>query len=360
MSNPDPDFLDPFDDCPWLPARDLLARLNFQSPPPASVSDAETRGRLWELLYALSARRIFFYNTNHLSDREFYIWLHETWLPEETADIPPQAEFNCHVDVADGGNASTTWLRYYADAEERSEWALDFPEETLPEHVDPAHDRDRWLPESPKPPPTSEESPWMADENEEDDPLGLHAVDREIREQKSRAAAAANNEDADEQDKRNTERPPAEGNLADELACEPDSWRRPLDELSRQGVVLLPPDELTDESLPSKVWELLHELACRGFFVLHSDHLNDRELYAALWRDSLREPAMLPGRCRNGGWFHDFTGSGSEEHTALWLRYYASDEDRARFAKEDWFRGPLPPRETPPCHRDWRLPKGPF
>ena len=43
----------------------------------------------------------------------------------------------------------------------------------------------------------------------------------------------------------------------------------------------------------------------------------------------------------------------------LWLRYYASDEDRAEHVK-DWPNDSIPPKEKPPFNRDWRLPKGPF
>src|SRR5205814_3724392 len=80
------------------------------------------------------------------------------------------------------------------------------------------------------------------------------------------------------------------------------------------------------------LWELLHNLALRGFYILHTDHLNDRELYAALWERGLRDPAHLPGRNPRGGWFHDFLGSWGEDDMQLWLRYYASDEDRAKHA----------------------------
>jgi len=67
----------------------------------------------------------------------------------------------------------------------------------------------------------------------------------------------------------------------------------------------------------------------------------------------------LPGKCRTGGWFHDFIGSGSEEDIQISLRYYDSDEERARHAI-DWPDIPLPPKEPRPYNRDWRLPKGPF
>lgn len=365
MSDEFPEFLDPCEDCEWMTARDLLARQGFVSPAPETVEDADVRGRLWELLYALAARRIYFSGTDHLSDREFYVWLHEHWLPEETADIPPEAEINTRVDASGSDSGSDTWLKYYATEDIRREFQVEFPDDPMPPHEDPPHDRDRWMPEPPLPETgveAGDEADWMADENEEDDPLGLGAVDREIREGKARAAAESGStaEDAPFLFPEPGMPSPEDRPSAELAACEPGDWRRPLDVLNRQGVVLPPPDELTDESLPAKVWELLHELACRGFYVLHSDHLSDRELYAALWKDSLREPAMLPGRCRNGGWFHDFTGSGSPEHTQLWLRYYATDEERARYAREEWFTGSMPPHEQPPHGRDWRLPKGPF
>lgn len=43
----------------------------------------------------------------------------------------------------------------------------------------------------------------------------------------------------------------------------------------------------------------------------------------------------------------------------LWLRFHATDAERAKHAQE-WPKFPLPPKESPPARRDWRLPKGPF
>ncbi len=93
--------------------------------------------------------------------------------------------------------------------------------------------------------------------------------------------------------------------------------------------------------------------------MLHTDHLTDRELYVALWKDSLREPAMLPGRSMTAAWYHDFIGSGNNADEELHLRYYANDEQRAK-ALRDNSRMTLPPKETPVAQRDWRLPKGPL
>lgn len=43
----------------------------------------------------------------------------------------------------------------------------------------------------------------------------------------------------------------------------------------------------------------------------------------------------------------------------LWLRYYATDAERAKHAKE-YPKDTIPPKEKPISNRDWRLPKGPF
>jgi hypothetical protein len=74
---------------------------------------------------------------------------------------------------------------------------------------------------------------------------------------------------------------------------------------------------------------------------------------------SLNRPAHLPGRSLRGGWFHDLLGSLGEEDMRLWLRYFASDEERAKHAA-DWPKDAMPPKERRPFSRDWRLPKGPF
>jgi hypothetical protein len=339
---PDPvDFIDPFDDCTWLPARELFRRLGFEPPPSSALDEFKLRGWLWQFIYALAGRRFFLHHTDHLCDRALYLWLHEKWFPEDVADIPPEAELNCRVEVTGVGAESDEmiWLRHFAAEADRRQWALDFGEEGLPPHEDPPHDRDRWLPKPPAiPPDTSDADLFPAEDDPADDsdPLGLEAVDAEIR-----AELGIENLSG-----------PADGEP-------PEVWQRPIDQLPAGGANLLPPDELTDDTLEPKLWELLHNLACRGFYVLHTDHLNNRELYTELWRSGLREQALLPGKSNTGGWYHDPIGSGSPTDAQIWLRFYATDEQRARHARE-WPEAPMPAKEKPAHNRDWRLPKGPF
>lgn len=350
-----PKVFDPAEDCGSCSPRAIFTRFGYATLPPAELDDRQLPGRLWELLYAAAARRFFFCFTNHLSDRDLYTLLWEQWLDEPTADIPLEAETNTTTFVSEFNAGGLTHeeirLRYYAEEADRTPLA---PGEIVPPHEDPPFDRDRFLPTPPIP--LEAQAGWLPGDddppeetNDEADPLGLAGVDREI----AAAKSEANPDDA---------APFASPNPALEpqlRASEPENWTPPAQQLAEQNIPLLPPAEITDETLTPILWELLHNLALRGFYVLHSDHLSDHELYAELWERGLRDPAHLPGRNPRGGWFHDFLGSCGEDDTRLWLRYYASDGDRAKHAKE-YPKDKLPPKEKPPCNRDWRLPKGPF
>ncbi len=225
------------------------------------------------------------------------------------------------------------------------------PDFVFPPHEDPPHDRDRFLPTAPIP--LEAQAGWLPGDDDpaeeaEPDALGLSEVDREI--------AAAKSESIPDFPPIDTSDAALETKLQ---AMEPENWTPPAEQLAKHNIPLLPPAEITDETLAPILWELLHNLSLRGFYVLHTDHLSDHELYVELWERGLRDPAHLPGRNPRGGWFHDFLGSWGENEMQLWLRYYASDEERAKHANE-WPKDPIPPKEKPAFNRDWRLPKGPF
>ncbi len=355
MLNDTPEFIDPAEDCSWRSRRQIFARYGFAVLRPSEMDDRQLPGRLWELLYAAAARRFFFCSTDHLSDRDFYTLIWEHWLDKPTADIPPEAETNTTSIISEfnarGMTHEEIWLRYYADEDDERLWHSTDPDFVFPPHEDPPYDRDRFLPVPPIP--LEAHAGWLPGdddppEDDETDPLGLANVDREI--------AAANAESL--QDDAPFD-PPNSALEAKLRAAEPENWTPPAQQLAAENIPLLPPAEVTEETLTPILWELLHNLALRGFYVLHTYHLSDRELYAELWERGLRDPAYLPGRNPRGGWFHDFLGSWGEDEMQLWLRYYASDEERAKHAK-DWPKDSVPPKEKPAFNRDWRLPKGPF
>ena len=271
---------DSFDDAEWMPSREILIKYGFTPLRPAWVGGEHLRGRLWELIYALAGRRIYLQCSDHLDDRALYAWL-DTFLDEDCADCPLEAEMNYRVDVSDYTNGSDagvqTWLRFFADEKERAEWQRHSPDDPMPPREKPAHDRDRFLPEPPMPPPA-----WTPPDSD-DPPFDAPApadVDREIRIEKLKdeIAEAAGSEMLAS---KLSDLPPAieEAFLEQVRDLERDGWQRPMDELTKHNAAPLPPEELTDEALPPHLWNLLHHLACRGFYVLHTDHLSDRALY---------------------------------------------------------------------------------
>jgi hypothetical protein len=112
------------------------------------------------------------------------------------------------------------------------------------------------------------------------------------------------------------------------------------------------PDALSDEDLHEILGNVIGKLYGRRIVLDFTDHLSDRELYCLIFRD------ILPAREKKIDWpanyLHwDCTGpSGDPE---VWLRYYASDEERQDWSEQ--YRQPLPPQATPPYPR--RLPREP-
>ena len=139
------------------------------------------------------------------------------------------------------------------------------------------------------------------------------------------------------------------------VAFEEADWVPPFDLLVKGGVSLPPPDELDDSQLTAKLWEVIQGLALLGAYLHNTDHLSDRELYEYLWTDALREPAVLQPTDPDFAYHFDLIGSGSEEDTRLYLKYYADEKERRSWAKE-WPEDILPDHEQPPFDRDRQLP----
>jgi hypothetical protein len=194
-------------------------------------------------------------------------------------------------------------------------------------------------------------------EHDENDPLGLEEVDRQIRIEKLRQEIGeVTGGEMTEGHVGNADSRTTEAFLDHVLALETHGSVRPLDILmEKDGLQLPPPDSLDADALHTTLWELIRAMAKRRLVLHNTNHLSDRELYAYLLEEGLREEMMgfgLPfGNCHL-----DLIGSGSEEDIELNLRYYADDKERAWWA-EGWPDDPLPPREKPPYDRDRQLPK---
>ncbi|HEU4435428.1 MAG TPA: hypothetical protein VFR51_18730 [Pyrinomonadaceae bacterium] len=129
--------------------------------------------------------------------------------------------------------------------------------------------------------------------------------------------------------------------------------------LENSGLEIPPPDLLDEASLTAKLREIVERMASLGAYVLHTNHLTDRELYCYLYADGLREEAVLFPENPSYAYMIDLTGSGSDTDNQTYLKYYADDEHRRRWA-QDWPDDPMPEHEEPPFDRDRFLPQSPL
>ncbi len=372
----------PYEDAPWRGVTEMLAEQGFIPVPSAQVSKYELRGRLWELIYALAGKRLFFFHTDHLSDREFYNWLEQNWLPCQAADLPPGSEWNCHVDVSESGtsaiSAERLALRYYADEATRATWQREHPDQSIPAHQPLPYRRDQTLPRPHAPitqawplpgfasdigeldllvSPQDEDFDVTDEEDDEEDftdesdPLGLAAVDREIH----RQALAGEEDDTEEY---GASEPAAQESFPPLFDPDETTFLRPIDILRQRSYSPLPMPELTEETIAPALWELLHELSRMNFYIVHTDHLNDAELYLELTRSVLYQKVIIPELLESAACYHDCLHHGEEAALQLWLKYYATPEQRHDWSEEHLDEVP-PPKAPRPFQRDWHLPQLP-
>ena len=135
------------------------------------------------------------------------------------------------------------------------------------------------------------------------------------------------------------------------------AWERapvlPICEWFQPHLQLPRPETLTDEQLHDILWDTIQKLYDRRIVLDFTDHLSDRQLYCLIFRDILPSPEKKLERSDN--FLHwDCADAGGDPE--VWLRYYASEEDRRSWIESG--DGPLPPTEPPPYPR--HLPRRPL
>ena len=118
---------------------------------PGSLTDDDLTPKLKETIERMSSLGAYLLHTNHLSDRELYEYLYNDGLREEAVLFPENPSYAYMIDLTGSGSEedNRVYLKYYADAEHRIQWALDWPDDIIPDHENPPFDRDRHLPQSP-------------------------------------------------------------------------------------------------------------------------------------------------------------------------------------------------------------------
>ncbi len=129
----------------------LLENSGLDIPPPDQLDDEAVPAKLLAIVERMATLGAYLLHTNHLTDRELYVYLYHDGLREEAVLFPENPSYAYMIDLTGSGSDedNQTYLKYYADEEHRRQWADDWPDDVLPEHEEPPFDRDRFLPQSP-------------------------------------------------------------------------------------------------------------------------------------------------------------------------------------------------------------------
>lgn len=118
--------------------------------------------------------------------------------------------------------------------------------------------------------------------------------------------------------------------------------------------LLLPhPDQLSNDEIAELLDTTVSQLYAQEIVLDFTNHLNDRQLYTLIYRDIL--PSYEKKLAKRNNYLH-WDCANIEGDPDIWLRYYASDEERDMWADETGEK--LPPREVPPYAR--QLPRAPM
>ena len=129
-----------------------------------------------------------------------------------------------------------------------------------------------------------------------------------------------------------------------------------LEKLKSVGYEMPDPNELSESALGLELWQVIQRLAEVRVFLYSTNHLSDRGLYENLFRELLTVDVPDLSLDEHSAYHIDILGSGSDEDVALWLTYYADENERSGWQKENPNEH-LPPHMTPPFARDHLLPK---
>jgi hypothetical protein len=134
-------------------------------------------------------------------------------------------------------------------------------------------------------------------------------------------------------------------------------WERapvlPISQWFQPKLNLPSPESLDNQQLHEVLWKIVHALFAKQIVLDFTHHLSDCELYRLICRDIL--PSLEKKIERRRTYLH-WLCLDPDSEADVWLRYYASEEEREGWSEETGAE--LPPSELPPYPR--RVPRGPM
>ena len=128
------------------------------------------------------------------------------------------------------------------------------------------------------------------------------------------------------------------------------AWERapvlPIADWFQPRLILANPEDLSKEQLSKVLWDAIYKLYEKRIVLDFTDHLSDYELYMTIARDILPSPEKKIETSPTYLHWHCLDPS---ECPDIWLRYYASEEERRAWAEE--FHEEPPKAHTPPFRR---------
>ena len=121
---------------------------------------------------------------------------------------------------------------------------------------------------------------------------------------------------------------------------------RPIAQWFEPELKLPHPAGLSDAELHDLLWAAIRKLFSQRIVLDFTDHLSDRRLYQLIYRDILPTPEKMIDA--EGNYLH-WDCADASCNPEVWLRYYASEEERCSWAESTG--EPLPPREATPHRR---------
>ncbi|MDG2380628.1 MAG: hypothetical protein P8N76_03060 [Pirellulaceae bacterium] len=113
------------------------------------------------------------------------------------------------------------------------------------------------------------------------------------------------------------------------------------------------PESLKDDQLHQVLWQVIEKLYQKRIALDYTDHLSDRDLFRLILRDIL---PSLEKKIERSHTFLHWQCLDVATDTDIWLRYYATAEERAEWHAET--EVPLPSSEPTPFPR--RMPRRPL